>query len=122
VSLTIRYQVEKKPIPEDPAVASGSGLGRKLSRKQEKAPEGQDPRDTSIGAGEPAIPAASVTSPAKDAVATADGEMGEPGPAPPETVETEANAPAPATTNGVGSGNGSTSEGLMSKFKELIVT
>ena len=120
VSFTIRLQVEKKPTPDDSAGAGGSGLGRKLSRKQEKAPEGQDSHDASVDAGKPSVSAAPITSSANDATAAADGEaeIGKPGPAPPENPETEVHT-RPSTSGGASE---SASGGLMSKFKELITT
>ena len=113
-------QVEKKPVPEESPGAGGSGTGRKLSRKQEKAPEEQEPHDSSVNDGEPTVPAASITSPTKDATTAADGEaeIGKPGPAPTESAETEATAPAGT----LGGASGSTSGGFVSKFKELIAT
>lgn len=101
-------------------------MGRKLSRKEEKAPAGHDLHDSASG--EHANPVPSSSAPVPTTLATGgtaghdtaeaeenEEEAAKPGPAPAENEITTTNV-----ADGNASADGSHSGGLMSKFKELI--
>ena len=99
-------QIEKKALPEEPSNAnagpSDGGLQRKLSRKQEKAPEGQEPHQTE---GEVTV-----------AVNGEQRHSEVPGPDSARYPTFNSHPSTDATPAG-----GEESSGIISKFRELIV-
>lgn len=118
------YLLDKKPHVQDVGASNGAGpsagaegLSRKLSRKQEKAPEGQEPHSPAGFASNEEPSRASVAAPAILSAANTPAPMG-------GITHTDAAGPAPLENHegdaGVEATTQQSSGGLISKFKEII--